>query len=280
MKVLVCGGAGYIGSVTVECLRKEGHDVFVFDNLERGHKQAICEDVFFLKGDLRNSTDICSAMTKVMPEAVIHFAAYIEVGESMATPISFFENNVVGSLNVARAMVLAQEKGVKEGIPDICRKLVFSSTCATYGTPPGFEQTSSVEPGGVKNADLKYMTEDLEQKPDSVYGESKLICEQMFKWIQKIHGIEFVFLRYFNACGASPLKGECHHPETHLIPLVLQVAAGKREKIFIFGDCTMLVADPTKAKDVLGWKPKYPSLEDIISSAWKWHSTHPKGYEG
>lgn len=208
MKVLVAGGAGYIGSVTAEMLCEEGHEVVVFDSLERGYQPAVDSRAKFMQGDLCYKEDIKSALLAERPDAVIHFAAYIEVGESMKEPMPFFENNVSGSINLMNAMV---ECG--------CKKLIFSSTCATYGTPERIP-----------------MDETLPQKPESVYGESKLLCEKIFSWGQTIHGIECVFLRYFNACGATEQYGEAHHPESHLIPLVLQVAQGTREKIFIFGD--------------------------------------------
>jgi UDP-glucose 4-epimerase len=208
MKVLVAGGAGYIGSVTTQLLCDAGHDVVVFDNLERGYRPAVDPRAIFIQGDLRNKEDILTALQTEQPEAVIHFAAYIEVGESMKEPLPFFENNVSGSLNLMHAMVEAN-----------CKKLIFSSTCATYGTPEKIP-----------------MDESLPQHPESVYGESKLLCEKIFQWAEKIHGVECVFLRYFNACGATEAYGEAHIPESHLIPLILQVAQGKREKIYIFGD--------------------------------------------
>lgn len=208
MKVLVAGGAGYIGSVTTEMLCDAGHEVVVFDNLERGYQAAVDPRAKFMQGDLRYKEDIKSALLAERPDAVIHFAAYIEVGESMVDPMPFFENNVGGSLNLMTAMVASG-----------CKKLIFSSTCATYGTPEKMP-----------------MDETLPQKPESVYGESKLLCEKIFQWGQEIHGIECVFLRYFNACGATAQYGEAHNPESHLIPLVLQVAQAKREKIFIFGE--------------------------------------------
>jgi len=207
-KILVAGGAGYIGSVTTEMLCDKGYDVTVVDNLERGYKQALDPRASFIQGDLRNRQQIHDILQEVKPDGVIHFAAYIEVGESMTAPLPFFENNVSGSLNLLDALVAAD-----------CKKLIFSSTCATYGTP-----------------DRIPMDESLPQKPESVYGESKLLCEKMFSWAQKIHGVESVFLRYFNASGASGERGESHRPETHLIPLVLQVAQGKRDKIYIFGE--------------------------------------------
>ncbi len=208
MKILVAGGAGYIGSVTTEMLCDAGHEVVVFDNLERGHAEAIDPRAKFIQGDLRNKSDIVETMQAEKPEAVIHFAAYIEVGESMREPMPFYENNVGGSLNLMSAMVASD-----------CKKLIFSSTCATYGTPERMP-----------------MDETLPQHPESVYGDSKYVCEHIFGWGGEIHGIECVFLRYFNACGATAKYGEAHNPESHLIPLVLQVAQGKREKIFIFGD--------------------------------------------
>jgi len=208
MNVFVAGGAGYIGSVTTEMLCDAGHEVTVFDNLERGHRAAIDPRATFIQGDLRNSETIEAALKQAKPDGVIHFAAYIEVGESMVEPLPFFENNVSGSLNLIKAMVAAD-----------CKKLIFSSTCATYGTPEKMP-----------------MDESLPQKPESVYGESKLLCEKMFQWAEKIHGVECVFLRYFNASGATEKYGEAHHPETHLIPLILQVPLGQREKIYIFGD--------------------------------------------
>ena len=208
MKVLVAGGAGYIGSVTTQLLCDAGHDVVVFDNLERGYRPAVDPRAHFIQGDLRNKPEILAALQNEQPEAVIHFAAYIEVGESMKEPLPFFENNVSGSLHLMHAMVEAS-----------CKKLIFSSTCATYGTPEKIP-----------------MDESLPQRPESVYGESKLLCEKIFQWAEQIHGIECVFLRYFNACGATEAYGEAHLPESHLIPLILQVAQGKREKIYIFGD--------------------------------------------
>jgi UDP-glucose 4-epimerase len=208
MKILVAGGAGYIGSITTEMLCDADHEVVVYDNLERGYRAAIDPRATFIQGDLRHKEDIKSALLAERPDAVIHFAAYIEVGESMKEPMPFFENNVGGSLNLMNAMVEAD-----------CKKLIFSSTCATYGTPERMP-----------------MDESLPQRPESVYGESKLLSEKIFSWGQEIHGIECVFLRYFNASGATERYGEAHIPETHLIPLVLQVAQGRRDKIFIYGD--------------------------------------------
>lgn len=208
MKVLVAGGAGYVGSVTTQILCNNGYDVVVFDNLERGYKEAIDSRALFIKGDLRNKKEIMQAMERELPDAVIHFAAYIEVGESMRNPIPFFENNVIGSVHLIEAMAAFN-----------CKKLIFSSTCAIYGSPKKIP-----------------MDESLSYNPLSVYGESKVMCENIFKWIGDIHDIDYIFLRYFNASGASNKYGEAHIPESHLIPLILQVAQNKKDKIYIYGD--------------------------------------------
>ena len=208
MKVLVTGGAGYIGSVTTELLLDAGHEVTVFDNLEQGHREAVDARAAFVDGDLRDAAAIEAAMQQVAPEAVMHFAAYALVPESMEKPEIYFGNNVSGGINLAKAML---RTGVE--------KIVFSSTCATYGQP-----------------DRVPITEDESQKPQNPYGASKLQFEQILDWYRQLHGMQTVFLRYFNACGATDKFGEDHDPETHLIPIVLQVALGKREKVLIFGD--------------------------------------------
>jgi UDP-glucose 4-epimerase len=208
MKVLVTGGAGYIGSVTTELLLNKGHEVVVFDSLERGHRSAIDDRAAFKQGDLRDREAICTVMQQTQPDAVMHFAAYALVGESMEDPGMYYRNNVIGGINLADAMQKAD-----------VGKIVFSSTCATYGQP-----------------DRVPITEDTLQRPENPYGESKLAFEKALRWYQDIHGIQSVFLRYFNACGATEKFGEDHVPETHLIPLILQVALGQREHISIFGD--------------------------------------------
>lgn len=208
MKLLVTGGAGYIGSITSEMLLDAGHEVYIFDNLGRGHRSAVDERAKLIVGDLKNRDQITRAMEDVKPDAVLHFAAYALVGESMECPEMYFENNLIGAIHLADAMV---EHGVK--------KIIFSSTCATYGQP-----------------EVMPMTEDLEQRPQNPYGESKLMFEKVLQWYQRLHGLCPVFLRYFNACGATEKFGEDHDPETHLIPLVLRVALGQREKIMIFGE--------------------------------------------
>ncbi len=208
MKVFLTGGAGYIGSVTSELLLNEGHEVVVFDNLVRGHREALDPRATFIEGDLRERESVANAMAQTKPDAVVHFAAYALVGESMEKPEMYFRNNVVGGINLAEAMI---ENGVK--------KIVFSSTCATYGQP-----------------ETVPITEDEFQNPQNPYGESKLMFEHTLKWHQQIRGLQPVFLRYFNACGATDKYGEDHDPETHLIPIILQVALGQRDCIKIYGD--------------------------------------------
>jgi len=208
MKILVTGGAGYIGSVTTEMLLDAGHEVTVFDSFERGHRSAIDARAALEEGDLRDRDRIAEVMVSVQPDAVMHFAAYALVGESMEEPEIYYQNNLVGGLNLVDAMMTAG-----------CKKIVFSSTCATYGQP-----------------DVVPITEDESQKPENPYGESKLALEKALRWYQEIHGMKAVFLRYFNACGATAKFGEDHDPETHLIPIILQVALGKREEVSIFGD--------------------------------------------
>lgn len=208
MNVFLTGGAGYIGSVTTEQLLNQGHKVTVFDNLERGHRAAVDPRARFVKGDLRDRAAILKAMKQARPDAVMHFAAYALVGESMQDPYMYFRNNTTGVLYLLEAM---NTTGVK--------KLIFSSTCATYGQP-----------------DRMPMTEDLPQRPQNPYGESKLMCETMMRWCQDRTGLEPVFLRYFNAAGATEKYGEDHDPESHLIPNVLFVALGKKKKVQVFGD--------------------------------------------
>jgi UDP-glucose 4-epimerase len=207
VKTFVTGGAGYIGSVTVERLLEAGHEVIVFDNLERGHRAAVDPRARLIIGDLRELASIASALDQTRPEAVMHFAAYALVGESMAHPEMYFANNVKGGINLAEAMLKA---GVK--------KIVFSSTCATYGQP-----------------DRMPITEDTPQKPANPYGESKLMLEKILDWMGRTSGLQAVFLRYFNACGASARYGEDHAPETHLIPNIVKTALGQKKEFEVFG---------------------------------------------
>lgn len=207
MNVFVTGGAGYIGSVCVSELCNAGHQVTVLDNLSEGHRSAVDPRARFVHLDLEDRDRVAEAVKSSQAEAVIHFAAYALVGESMTNPSKYFRNNVGNAINLADASVAA---GV--------RKFVFSSTCATYGPP-----------------DKIPMDEGLPQRPINPYGESKLMFEKVLRWYHELHGLEFVAFRYFNAAGASHEFGEHHRIETHLIPLVLQVALGKRSHIDILG---------------------------------------------
>ncbi len=327
MTVLVLGGAGYIGSHTVYALIERGEDVVIIDNLETGHIEAVHPKARFYKGDIRDRAFVDSVLDKEKIDAVIHFAANSLVGESMTNPLKYYDNNVNGTKVLLQSMVA-------HGL----NKIVFSSTAATYGEP---ERVPILE------------TDRTE--PTNAYGETKLSMEKMFKWTDRAHGLKYVSLRYFNACGAhvSGQIGEAHAPETHLIPLILQVPLGQREAISIYGDdyptedgtCirdyihvtdlaqahilaveylmkgndsnifnlgngigftvkevietarkvtghpipatttprragdpAQLIASSEKAKTVLGWNPQHADLEEIIATAWKWHSTHPNGY--
>ena len=321
MKILLTGGSGYIGSVTTELLCDDGHDVVVFDNLERGHVEAVDPRARLVVGDLREPAGILDAMRAAKPDAVVHFAAYALVGESMQEPLKYFANNLGGGLHLLDAML-------RTGV----QKIIFSSTCATYGQP-----------------EVMPMTEELPQRPTNPYGESKLMFETALRWEQERRGLQPVFLRYLNACGATEKYGEDHEPETHLIPNVLKVALGQAPAVPVFGtdydtpdgtcirdyihivdlarahilalekdvagpfnlgtgtgfsvqqvietcravtghpipaavsprrpgDPAGLVAGADKAKDVLGWKPRYPDLKTIVQHAWNWHRAHPRGY--
>ena len=207
MKIVLTGGSGYIGSVTTELLCDDGHEVVVFDNLERGHREAVDPRARLVVGDLREPQAIRELLAAVKPAAVVHFAAYALVGESMQNPHLYFENNVGGGLNLLDALLRA-------GVP----KIIFSSTCATYGQP-----------------ETMPMTEALPQRPTNPYGESKLMFETTLRWEQERRGLQPVFLRYFNACGATEKYGEDHEPETHLIPNVLKVALGQSPAVPVFG---------------------------------------------
>lgn len=322
MKVFVTGGAGYIGSIATEVLLNKGHDVVVFDNLDRGHREAVDDRARLIVGDLRDEEAVRTAMREVTPDAIMHFAAYTLVPESMADPLMYFHNNVGGGMNLVKAML-------EVGVPEF----IFSSTCATYGTPTKVP-----------------IPEDVPQRPENPYGESKLMLETTLRWVQEQCGLQAVFLRYFNACGATERLGEDHTPESHLIPVVLQVPLGKRDSISIFGtdydtpdgtcvrdyihvvdlaeahvlaltgdhhgafnlgngegysvkevvdvarevtghdipvelaprrpgDAEKLIAQADKARDMLGWRPKFRDLKTIMTHAWAWHKAHPDGYE-
>lgn len=326
MAILVCGGAGYIGSHMVAELLAQNKEVIILDNFEKGHEDAILGGKIY-KGDLRDKNILDKIFTENHVEAVIDFAAYSLVGESMVEPLKYFNNNVSGTISLLEAM---KKYGIKY--------IVFSSTAATYGEP---ENTPILE--------------NDKTIPTNAYGESKLLVEKILKWCDTCYGIKFTVLRYFNAAGAhiNGKIGEDHSPETHLIPLILQVALNKRDEIMIFGDdyktkdgtCVrdyihvsdlasahllalnrlidggesriynlgngtgftvkevievarkvtnhpipakiaprragdpaILIASSDKAISELNWKPKFNSLETIIETAWKWHSSHIDGY--
>ncbi len=321
MNIFLTGGAGYIGSICTEVLFDAGHQVTVYDDLSEGHRSAVDRRARFVPGRPDEPNHILNAVKEARPNATMHFAANALVGESMANPKKYFHNNVANGLKLLDATV---ECGVK--------KFVFSSTCATYGPP-----------------DRLPITEDSPQRPINPYGESKLMFEKMLQWYQRIHGLEFIAFRYFNAAGASSRFGEHHRVETHLIPNVLKVPLGQARHCEIYGtdyptpdgtcirdyihivdlaqahilalapgkqgfynlgngdgysvrqviamcekvsgkkipalekprrpgDPPKLVAAAKKAMEDLGWKPKYPKLEDIVSTAWEWHREHPNGY--
>lgn len=211
MKVLVLGGAGYIGSHTVYALIEAGEQVIIIDNLLTGYEEAVHPDATFYKGDIRDREFLDSVFEKEKDiDAVIHFAASSLVGESMTNPLKYYDNNMYGTMVLLQALVA-------HGID----KVVFSSTAATYGEPENLP---------ILESDRTF--------PTNTYGETKLSMEKMFKWVSQAHGLRYVSLRYFNACGAhvSGEIGEAHNPESHLIPLILQVPNKKRDHISIYGD--------------------------------------------
>jgi len=324
MKILVTGGAGYIGSVVVEQLVADGESVVVLDNLAQGHRAAVHPRATFVEADLLNRPAIDAVMGEHRPDAVMHFASHTLVGESMQQPFLYLGENIVGGLNLLQSMI---EHGV--------HRFILSSTANLFDAPeriPIDEQERIV--------------------PGSPYGESKHILEQMLYWLDRVHGLRYAALRYFNAAGASSERGEDHHPELHLIPLVLQVALGQRADVTIFGDdyptpdgtCVRdyihivdlaqahvlalraldggswtynlgngqgfsvhqvietarritghsipakvgprrpgdpatLVASSEKIRRELGWRPRFPNLEQIVETAWNWHRAHPNGYK-
>jgi len=207
MKILVVGGAGYIGSVCAELLLDQGHGVTIFDNLSEGHRRALDPRAEFVEGDLVDRQLIEKTLAKQQPDAVMHFAANALVGESMQNPSKYFRNNIANGLNLLDAMISA---GVE--------KIIFSSTCAIFGPPERVPIDETMTP-----------------RPINPYGESKLAFEKILRWYGEIHGLKFVSLRYFNAAGASAKFGEDHRVETHLIPNVLKVALGQKPYVEIFG---------------------------------------------
>ena len=207
MKILVVGGAGYIGSICSELLLDHGHEVAIFDNLVEGHRRAVDRRARFFEADLGDRSVIEAALRASGAEAVMHFAASALVGESMQNPSKYFRNNVANGLNLLDAMI---ETGVT--------RFVFSSTCAIFGPPERVP-----------------IDESLPKRPINPYGESKLAFENILRWYDEIHGLRFVSLRYFNAAGASEKLGEDHRTETHLIPNVLKVALGQKPQVEIYG---------------------------------------------
>jgi UDP-glucose 4-epimerase len=208
MRIAVTGGAGYIGSVVCEVLAGDGHDVLVLDNLVKGHREAIVEGARFAEVDLADRARVSEALGNFETDAVIHMAAYSLVGESVADPARYYDNNITAGLALLGAM---RDAGVN--------RLVFSSTAAVYGEPP-----------------KQPIEEEDPTRPTSPYGETKLAFEHALRWYAGAYGLSSVSLRYFNAAGATSRCGERHDPETHLIPLVLMVAAGRLPQVTIFGD--------------------------------------------
>lgn len=328
MNILVCGGAGYIGSHTLRQMHREGYETLVLDNLDRGHLAAIGPTPF-IKADLSDRSALAEVFRNNKIDAVIHFAAHSQVGESMDRPGNYYRNNVVGTLNLLEAMRQARVKYI-----------IFSSTAAVYGEPVEVP-----------------ITEGHPTLPTNPYGATKLAVEGMLHWFDRVHGLKYISLRYFNAAGADPAGdiGEDHTPETHLIPLAIKTAQGLLPELQIYGgdyptddgscirdyvhvndladahilalkklaregnsavynlgsgkgfsvreviqaaqrvtgkpikviekarrpgDPAVLVASAEKARRELGWQPGYAQLEDIIASAWEWHSRHPTGFAG
>jgi UDP-glucose 4-epimerase len=208
MRILVTGGAGYIGSVMTDVLISRGHDVTVFDNLSRGHRDAVSARASLVEGDLVDTPLVLRTLKSGGIDAVVHMAGDALVGESMENPARYYRNNLSAGISLLEAM---RDAGVKP--------IVFSSTCAVYGVP---ERTP--------------LDEGMPTRPINPYGESKRAFEHALGWFQRAHGLKVVALRYFNAAGAGDRSGERHDPETHLIPIVLDVAAGTRTSVTVFGD--------------------------------------------
>jgi UDP-glucose 4-epimerase len=232
MAILVLGGAGYIGSHAVDQLITKGYQVVVVDNLLTGHRQAVHSDATFYEGDIRDKTFLQGVFEKETIDGVIHFAASSLVGESVEKPLKYFNNNVYGMQILLEVM---KENDVKN--------IVFSSTAATYGEP---EQSP--------------ITEETPTNPKNPYGESKLMMEKMMRWCDEAYGMKYVALRYFNVAGAKADSsiGEDHDPETHLVPIILQVALGQRQELAIFGD-DYDTPDGTCIRD-------YVHVEDLIAA--------------
>lgn len=325
MKVLVTGGAGYIGSICSAELLAAGHEVVVIDNLYQGHRAAVPNDAIFVEGDLCDRDTVVRLFEEHRGfDGIMHFASYTLVGESMQLPLKYLRDNLIAGANLL-------EQAAAHGVG----RFILSSTANLFDDPAKIP----IEP-------------DERIVPGSPYGESKYFLERMLYWYERIYGLKYACLRYFNAAGDTPHRGEHHDPELHLIPIVLQVALGQREKLTIFGgdyptkdgtcvrdyvhvldlaqahilalqgldrlgsrkynlgngngftilevietakritgkpipyeigprrpgDPAILIASSEQIRRDLGWEPRYPQLEQIISSAWQWHSAHPHGY--
>lgn len=328
MKILVTGGAGYIGSHTVKEFINNGDHVVIIDNLSDGHRQTVPKKAKFIKGDLINQKLVEKVLIKEKIEAVMHFAGSIQVNESVTNPLKYYKNNFYNSIHLLEAMKNTDVKCI-----------IFSSSAGVYGQP---------EKMPISENDLK--------DPINTYGRTKLMIEYALKSYDEAFGIKFIALRFFNAAGASSQSeiGEDHHPETHIIPLIIQAAMGQREEFRIFGndyktadgtcvrdyihvediatahlqglrylrqkhesnifnigigkgfsnqqlvdavkkisgvdfkvnfglrregDPDELVADSSRARKMLNWRPKYDNIESIIETAWKWHKNHPRGFK-
>ncbi len=208
MNVLVTGGAGYIGGTVASILMQAGHGVTILDNLCHSRRDEVPAGAEFVQADIADRPRVEALLRDLQPEGVLHFAALIEAGESMQKPEVYFRNNTASTLALLEAM---HATGVN--------KLVFSSTAAVYGEPEEIP-----------------ILETAKLAPTNPYGESKLLVEYMLQWFHRLHGLRYASLRYFNVAGALPGRGEAHEPETHIIPLILDVALGRREKIFVYGD--------------------------------------------
>jgi UDP-glucose 4-epimerase len=230
MRVVVTGGAGYIGGFAAERLIELGHEVTVFDNLWRGHSSAIPEQATFTNVDLTDRDQVREAVRRTEPEAIVHFAAASLVPESVERPELYFEINVVGSHNLISAMLETD-----------CRTFVLSSTAAVYGIPQAIP-----------------ITESAETNPINPYGLSKLMVEQMLAWHAQAHGVRYAAMRYFNVAGGTATRGEDHRPETHVIPVLLETVAGKRERFTVFGD-DYTTFDGTAIRD-------YVDVRDLVDA--------------
>lgn len=325
MRILVTGGAGYIGSVAIERLLLKGHDVTAVDSLTRGHRGSISDGVPFQQCDLRDPEATSRVVAESGAEAIMHFAALHLVPESVSDPGAYYQTNVAGGINLLCA---ARDAGIK--------RFVFSSTAAVYGAPKSLP-----------------IREDDPKEPINPYGHSKYMVEQFFPEFERQHGMNWAAFRYFNVAGATEIHGEDHRPETHVIPVALEVLSGKREAFTVFGtdyptedgtcirdyvhvvdladahisaveklgeqslgpinlgtrdgfsvkqivdavekvtgrtlsvvygerragDPPALIADTSKAQELLGWNPTRSTMEEMIGSAWAWMQAHPNGYE-